>query len=352
MTKYKILFIVFIFLGLKNISAQQVYSSQFYSMPVFLNPALTGNSDYNIRTGVNYRNQWNSITTPFVSQAAYLDGKLSFPYLGASWLGIGGVIFNDKAGEGGLKTNQLMLTTSFNKSLNKGNTLFFHGGVGMQIVNKSVDYNKLIFDEQWDGNIFNKDFEKGEPLGRQTLFYFDFSVGAAFTYFRGKTKYLFGMSLSHLNQPNESFYKITNNLKRSYNFHGSIETKLNSRLYIRPGFMFKKEFLTEELILGANFIMSTGDKGIVLHYGLWYRNKEDIIPTVGFQKNRFKFILSYDVDVSALHLTSASKGGLEISLTYNYNYSSPRNIKRLKRKKKAQKLGDKAISCPKFTNED
>jgi len=353
MNKYKILFIVFIiFLGLKHVSAQQVYSSQFYSMPVFLNPALTGNSDYNIRTGVNYRNQWNTVTTPFVSQAAYIDGKMSFPYLGASWLGIGGVIFNDKAGEGGLKTNQLMLTTSINKSLNKGNTLFFHGGIGIELVNKSVDYNKLVFDEQWDGTIFNKDWEKGEPMGRQTLFYVDFSLGGSFTYFRGKTKYFMGMAVSHLNQPNESFYEITNNLKRSYNFHGGIETKLSSKLYIKPEFMYKSEYLSSELVLGANFTMATGDKGIVLHYGVWYRNKEDIIPTVGFQKNRFKFLLSYDIDVSALQLTSANKGGLEISLTYNYNYSSPRNVKRLERKRKAKKIGNKAISCPKFTNED
>ena len=102
MNKYTSVFFVFIMvLGLSNVSAQQVYSSQFYSMPIFLNPAFTGNSDYNLRAGVNYRNQWNSVTTPFVSQSAYIDGKLSFPYLGSSWLGVGGGFFNDKAGEGG-----------------------------------------------------------------------------------------------------------------------------------------------------------------------------------------------------------------------------------------------------------
>jgi type IX secretion system PorP/SprF family membrane protein len=356
MNKYKILLIVFIaLLGLKSVSAQQVYSSQFYSMPIYLNPALTGNSDYNIRTGVNYRNQWNSVTTPFVSQSAYIDGKLSFPYLGASWLGIGGVIFNDKAGEGGLKTNQIMLTTSLNKSLNKGNTLFLHGGLGIELVNKSVNYHKLIFDDQWDPNLLK--FDSGidsrelDNLKTQSLFYLDISLGGALTYFRGKTRYFLGMAVSHLNQPNESFYEITNNLKRSYNFHGGLETKIGPRMYIKPEFLYKNEYLSTEFMFGANIAMAAGKKGIVLHYGLWYRNKEDIIPTVGFQKKRFKFILSYDIDVSALQLTSASKGGLEISLTYNYNYSNP-GVKRLERKRKAKKIGDKAISCPKFTNED
>jgi len=353
MNKYKILFLVFIiFLGLKHVSAQQVYSSQFYSMPVYLNPALTGNSDYNIRTGVNYRNQWNSVTTPFVSESAFIDGKMSFPYLGASWLGIGGVFFTDKAGKGGLKTNQLMLTSSLNKSLNRANTLFIHGGLGIELVNKSVDYNKLIFGDQWDGTIFSQGKPTEELPKTQSLFYLDFSLGVAFTYFKGRTRYFWGMSASHLNQPNESFYEITNNLKRSYNFHGGIETKLSSRLYIRPEFMYKNEYLTSEVVIGANFIMATGDKGIILHYGVWYRNKEDIIPTIGFQKNRFKFLISYDIDVSALQLTSANKGGLEISLNYNYNYSNPRSVTRLVRKRKAKKLGDKAISCPKFTNED
>ena len=351
MNKYKILFIVFVsLLGLKNSSAQQVYSSQFYSMPIYLNPALTGSSDYNIRSGVNYRNQWNSVSTPFVSQSAYIDGKLAFPYLGASWLGIGGVIFNDKAGTGGLKTNQLMLTTSLNKSLNKGNTLFFHGGIGIELVNKSVDYHKLVFGDQWDGDFFNN--PTGELPKTQSLFYLDISLGGAFTYFRGNTRYFFGTSVAHINQPSESFYAITNNLKRSYNFHGGLETKLSPKIYIKPEFLYKSEYLTSELVLGANCAMATGKKGVILHYGLWYRNKEDIIPTVGVQKNRFKFIMSYDIDVSALQLTSASKGGLEISLTYNYNYSNPRNVKRLERKRKAKKIGDKAISCPKFTNED
>ena len=351
MNKYKILFTIFItLLGLKSISAQQVYSSQFYAMPIYLNPALTGNSDYNIRAGVNYRNQWNSVTTPFVSQTAYIDGKLSFPYLSASWLGIGGVVFTDKAGTGGLKTNQAMLTTSLNKSLNKGNTLFFHGGLGLELVNKSVDYNKLIFGDQWDGELFSSPTEESPET--QSLFYLDISLGGAFTYFRGQTKYFFGVAVSHINQPNETFYNITNNLKRSYNFHGGLETKIGPRMFIKPQVLYKKESLFTEFVLGANVAMATGKTGSILYYGLWYRNKEDIIPTVGFQKKRFKFMLSYDVDVSSLRKTSASKGGLELSLTYNYNYSNNRNIKRLERKKKSKKLGTKAISCPKFTNED
>jgi len=346
--------ILFLLVFLRNIdvSAQRVHSSQFYSIPLLLNPALTGNSDYNLRGGMNYRNQWNSVTTPFVSQSVFIDGKLSTQLLSSSWLGVGGMIFNDKAGEGSLKTTQVMLAASLNKSLNAGNTLFLHFGVGVELVNKSVDYNKLVFDDQWDGKLFDPNYQTGEPLGTQSLFYSDFSAGIMATYFRGKSKFFMGTAVSHLNQPNESFYQVTNNLKRRFVWHGGVENRLNARLYVKPEIMHITENNANEWITGANFMMLYGEKGTILHYGLWYRFTKDIIPVFGYEKKRMKILISYDVNISDLQTASSNRGGLEISLTYNYNYSNPREIRKLKRRQKVKKLGDKAISCPKFSHED
>ena len=344
--------ILIIVLGANKISAQRVHSSQFYSIPLLLNPALTGNSDYNLRGGINYRNQWNSVTTPFVSQAVFVDGKLSTQLLSSSWIGIGGMIFNDKAGEGSLKTTQVMLASSLNKSLNSGNTLFLHAGIGLEMVNKSVDYNKLVFDDQWDGKIFDPNYQTGELLGSQSLFYMDFSAGLQMTYFRGKSKFFMGAAVSHLNQPNESFYEITNNLKRRFAWHGGMESRVSPRLYIKPEIMHTTEKDANEWIAGANCMMLYGEKGTILHYGLWYRFTQDIIPAFGYEKNRLKLMITYDINISDLQTASSNRGGLEISLTYNYNYSNPREIRKLKRRQKVKKLGDKAISCPKFSHED
>ena len=352
MRKSLIVLILMLLYGGSQVSAQRVHSSQFYSVPLLLNPALTGNSDYNLRGGMNYRNQWNSVTTPFVSQAVFIDGKLSTQLLSSSWLGVGGMIFNDKAGEGSLKTTQVMLAGSLNKSLNAGNTLFIHAGLGVEMVNKSVDYNKLVFDNQWTGTIFDPNEESFEIPKSQSLFYADFSAGGMITYFRGKSKYFMGVAVSHLNQPNESFYEITNNLKRRFAWHGGVESRLTPRLYVKPEIMHTTEKDANEWIAGANFIMLYGEKGTILHYGLWYRFTQDIIPTFGYEKKRLKLMISYDVNISDLQAASSNRGGLEISLTYNYNYSNPREIRKLKRRQKVKKLGDKAISCPKFSHED
>jgi type IX secretion system PorP/SprF family membrane protein len=340
--------------GVFQVSAQRVHSSQFYSIPLLLNPALTGNSDYNLRGGLNYRNQWNSVTTPFISEAVYVDGKLSTQLLSSSWLGVGGMIFNDKAGDGGLKTTQIMFCGSLNKSLNAGNTLFVHGGIGLELINKSVDFSKLTFGEQWEDGSFSSS-DSGEEYTSQSLFYTDFSAGTMLTYFKGKSKYFMGVALSHINEPSESFYgedNVTNNLQRRFAWHGGVETRLSQRLYVKPEFMHTTESSANEWIAGVNFMMLYGEKGNILHYGLWYRFTQDIIPAFGYEKNRLKLMISYDINVSELQTASSNRGGLEISLTYNYNYSNPREIRKLKRRQKVQKLGDKAISCPKFSHED
>lgn len=336
-------------IGVGKISAQRVHSSQFYSIPLLLNPALTGNSDYNLRGGISYRNQWNSITIPFLSQAAYLDGKLSAPILGASYIGVGGMIFNDKAGEGSLKSTQVMAAASYNKSLNAGNTLFLHLGLSVEFLNKAVDYNRLVFDDQLlPGSAVSGELGK---VKNQSLFYVDFALGGQVTYFRGANRFFMGMSINHLNQPNESFYEVTNNLKRRFAWHGGMERRLLPRIYMRPEFMFTSEKGANEWILGSNFMMPYGKKGWILHYGMWYRFTNDVIPVFGVQRRRLKLLVSYDFNVSQLQTATSHKGGFEISLRYNYNYSNPREVRKLRRRQRVKSLGKKAISCPKFSTE-
>ena len=83
-------------------SAQDIHFSQFTNAPLQLNPALTGFTECKLRIGINYRNQWNSISTPYITQSAYIDGKIRQRLAKQDWFGIGGLFINDKAGEGSL----------------------------------------------------------------------------------------------------------------------------------------------------------------------------------------------------------------------------------------------------------
>ena len=65
---YLFCFIFFAF-GKSSSAQQDINFSQFYELPLLRNPALAGIFSGNIRFTSAYRNQWESITTPYRSMA-------------------------------------------------------------------------------------------------------------------------------------------------------------------------------------------------------------------------------------------------------------------------------------------
>ncbi|HMZ89019.1 MAG TPA: type IX secretion system membrane protein PorP/SprF, partial [Chitinophagales bacterium] len=45
--------------------AQDIHFSQFFAAPILVNPANTGNFIGSARIGLNYRDQWGSVTIPY-----------------------------------------------------------------------------------------------------------------------------------------------------------------------------------------------------------------------------------------------------------------------------------------------
>ena len=55
-----------------GLNAQDVQFSQFYAAPLYLNPAFAGSAEL-ARAGINYRNQWPSYPTNFVTYSGFFD---------------------------------------------------------------------------------------------------------------------------------------------------------------------------------------------------------------------------------------------------------------------------------------
>ena len=64
------LFLFLFLLHLHVLMAQDTQFSQYYSNPMFLNPALVGINQQG-SAGINYRNQWPSINANFESYSFY-----------------------------------------------------------------------------------------------------------------------------------------------------------------------------------------------------------------------------------------------------------------------------------------
>jgi len=61
----KILSLAIVLLVVSNAFCQDYNFSQFYELPLLRNPALAGIFDCNMRVKAVYRNQWQSVTTPY-----------------------------------------------------------------------------------------------------------------------------------------------------------------------------------------------------------------------------------------------------------------------------------------------
>lgn len=330
-----------------QLRAQEVHNSQFYSLPLFLNPANTGNSVYDVRAGIDYRNQWSSVSVPFSSQSVYADVKLPSYIVEGSWIGLGAMFLNDNAGEG-LKSTYGGLSLAFHKSLTRGHDWILSTAVSLLGVNKSVDYMKLVFDDQWDGAVFNPSYMTGDLLESTSQWYADASVGAKITYYKERDIYSFGVSMSHINQPSESFYNITNNMARRLTLHGGMEKWFNrGNWMLNPYFVVDIQSYGTTALVGANFynaINYNRSKSILA--GLWYRTNNELVPSLGMEFDNIKVIASYDVPLT--NKTYKSRGGFEISLTYTFGYSNP--IEQLLKYKylKPRKNRKGALPCPKF----
>ena len=106
MKKYipiKIVFLLFACFCTQIAFAQGIHFSQYYNAPMLENPANTAlMSDYDYRAGVNYRNQWAAVPVPYNTASAFVDLQAFRKEEGHGWLGIGGAVFSDRAGDGNL----------------------------------------------------------------------------------------------------------------------------------------------------------------------------------------------------------------------------------------------------------
>lgn len=290
---------------------QDVHFSQFYSAPLYLNPALTGYFPCKLRIGLNYRSQWSSIC-PFKTQSVWGDGKLSKSFFRNDWFGLGGLIYGDQAGGGLLKNTKFMVSAAYHKGLFRNNMFNTSVGVSLGMVNRSAATGSFVFDSQWNGNTFSSGTPSGENFVNNSFYYFDLNVGILLAFIRSKYDAFLGVSLNHINKPNITFYGGEQDMSMRSVIHGGGTYKFK-KIVAKPQFMFSTQDKAKEIIIGSNFIYNYKDK-IDLYFGIWDRLSGDVIPTIGFDWRGWLILFNYDVNYSKLRSVTGMQGGWEISL--------------------------------------
>lgn len=306
--------------------AQDVHFTQFDAAPLTVNPAFTGAFDGTFRVAGIYRDQWRSVTNPFVTLSASVDAPIRVGLAGDDFLAAGLQFYNDKAGDGNLSNTSVLGSVAYHKFLGSsdngagdrpGKTLSvgFQGGY----CSKSIDLSKLYFGDEFNGTFT---LPTGEQLNNK-VHYWIVNAGIAWAHaVSNGFSYTIGLGGNNLNQPQESLERQKNSevgLGMRYTAQLGAVARISDRLRLMPAVLYQSQASATELVVGNEFNYSLSNYSTVgtgIFVGVYYRNNDAIMGTAGIDFKGFRFGLSYDYNTSSLKDASNGNGGFEISIRY------------------------------------
>lgn len=313
--------------------AQDPQLSQFYAAPLYLNPALTGNT-FQDRIILNYRKQWMGIAPGYETYCVSYDHNTSKLHSG-----FGGMVMRDVSGSNRLAFTHAAFNYSFEARLDHKRAIRFGTRLGYTL--REFDRSSLVFADQV--------IREGAPTTIEDGFrtrasYFDASVGML--YF--SEAFWFGTSFNHINRPQQTLFEngdvrlpVRTSVHSGYRFATDGQKLRRSKSYMTVAAHYKAQDKWDQLDIGAYM---DHDR---VNFGFWYRglpgvkayqpgyaNDDAVIAMVGYEtEQQLRITYSYDVTVSSLTLKSG--GSHEISLIYEWP-------------KKSKNRKWKAVPCPKF----
>ncbi|MFN5181674.1 MAG: PorP/SprF family type IX secretion system membrane protein [Bacteroidota bacterium] len=323
--------VLFLFLFIIKVNAQDIHFSQLPFAPLALNPALAG-ANYSNQANLVYRNQWKSADAQFTTIYAGYDQR--FSEKSEKGFMVGGInFFSDKAGDSRFTSNNVGLSFGYHVKLDQKQLL----GLCVQpsFGQRTLDFNSLRWGMQYDGNGFNSALPTGEPLSsyNQNTF-FDINAGLVYTY-KSSEHYMtandhfhanIGYSINHINRPKFSFYDLnTERLYVKHVFFANMQKGLNnSKLSISPGVYLMLQGSHKEILFGTYFRYSLNDKsvytgikkGSAIALGGFYRLGDAMVFKAMVDYSQLSFGFSYDLNLSSLTLATQGRGGIELVIRF------------------------------------
>lgn len=331
----KTLLHIFLILVVVCTKAQNPQFTQFYAIPLYLNPAFTGQT-YEHRFVADTRDQWPGVSTTYKTMA------LSYDYnIASANSGIGLMVLQDNSGTPAINTTLAMLSYAYHFKISKFAEI--RTGIQLGYGYKSIDISKLVLNDQLHYNT-SSTLDPYVMNMNNHVGYMDINVGALLN----STNYWLGFSVQHINTPNTSFSEEGNNRQpANFSLHGGyrfIKEKKGNKLleYFSPTFNYRHEANFDQLDIGAYYFRAP------LNLGLWYRglplkqyapgylNVDALSFLIGVDIAKYDARIGFSYDITLSRLSVArSLGAFELAIIYEY----------AKRSKKTRKV---LISCPKF----
>ena len=312
--RFRLFAVVIFMISWGTSQAQDPQFSQFYANPLYLNPALAGNTDCG-RVNLNYRNQWPALSNAYITLGASYD-----QYIMGINSGVGVLAMNDRQGDGALSRTGVALFYAYKLRVSEPIMISF--GVQASYYQERLDWDKLIFASQIDPTTGNVDpSKKPLPPENTSINILDFAAGAVMTYY---DKWFVGLAVHHLTEPQLSFYDNSDTrLPMKFTVHGGIAVNLNKGMLGESDgtdFILKPQimYMQQEMFKQLNFGLYVSRDPITL--GAWFRhnfqNPDAIVGLIGINIRNIRLGYSYDFTLS--NIGGSSGGAHEFSFAWDF----------------------------------
>ncbi|MBK7874069.1 MAG: type IX secretion system membrane protein PorP/SprF [Saprospiraceae bacterium] len=318
-------------LAMWAMQAQDPMFSQFYAAPLHINPAFAGVT-FAPRLTLNYRNQWAQISGGYQTYAASYEQPLE-----ALNSGFGIILMADDAMDGVYKTNRFSGVYGYRLQIT--NEAFVKFGVEAGMIRSTLDWDRLQFGDQIDpidgfegpsGNPNQSAEQRPDNLNSTAV---DIAAGLLIY----NKNFYGGVSVKHINNPDDSFFEVNKNLGAGIpmriTLHGGAEFEVkggnnrNAPAFISPNVLVVKQGDFGQINVGAYAGFGQFFGGVYYRQG--FSNADAAMVLAGFREGILRIGYSYDFTIS--QLASANPGGThEISLTINFDDSKELQSRRRK----------------------
>ncbi len=300
--------------------SQDIHFSQFNFSPLNQNPANTNLFDGDYRFVGNYRNQWPSVPVRYNTFSASAEMNC-LTLKNNDRIGAGLVLFFDRAGDSRFTSVNTAVSVSYIKALDKKLHHALSIGIQLGLVNRNINYSKLNFDNQWNGDVFDPNIAVDESFLKTRFNSFDLGIGFAYRWTKAeRTNFTLGFGVTHLTQQKQTFYNDNSvKLNPRFTVHIRGQVKVAKQWDIVPELMFQMQDTKYEVGYGAHakyYLAIQAAHTVAVNFGAYGRSAEAGWLLGGMDYDNLQVNLSYDINFSKLHVASRYNGGFEVSVIY------------------------------------
>jgi type IX secretion system PorP/SprF family membrane protein len=359
----RLLFFFAFALSTLSLGAQDTHFTLHNYAPLWVNPANTGAFSGSIRAGGIHRGQWfglNGIQTSNI----YADAPLAFGFRKQDWIGVGFNFITDDAGAADITENFFGFSGAYHLSLDKKRTNILTLGVQYGSTTYSVESDRLFSQEATisqslgglEGSGSGAMIELPQMMSgnmnqnENNPNFNSLNAGVKLKMLLDKkTGNLFeaGVSLLHLNRPNRQSLVERQDMvidtmnpgpnpnppvivgqdsrrrRGTLHAHARLDMEMSEKWRFQPTVFYQSSAGTSSVSLqtwGARQLK----KNLDLRLGLGYRTGDAAKVMVGFDTDRLRTALAYDITLSQARDVTSFQGAFELGLAYIFNiYKKP-----------------------------